>query len=320
MLTKIEQKIVNSGVPKFTIIETLNGGNNKIYKADINDQKYCIKLFDEKDNRAAKRFIRELEALQILNANRVSNVPEIYKFDKDELVIIMKWIEGNRPTSSLNCLNSIIDFIGELNVIYKLNSYENIADDALLNENSINLQIIERDKNLRSSSQQYQTKIVQTENLINNMIKFDNYDLKFEIYKKTLSPSDIGVHNMLEKNNNYYFLDFEYFGIDSIYKLIGDFLLHPNNKFTIEHNTFFLSHLCERFDLKKEVLGVVMYKLSIKWMLILFGRHNRFNENNGSKKNMYLEAAERYLILAANFEKDLINVDLSTILGTLRTI
>jgi hypothetical protein len=78
--------------------------------------------------------------------------------------------------------------------------------------------------------------------------------------------------------------------------------------------------LCERFDLKKEVLGVVMYKLSIKWMLILFGRHNRFNENNGSKKNMYLEAAERYLILAANFEKDLINVDLSTILGTLRTI
>ena len=44
---------------------------------------------------------------------------------------------------------------------------------------------------------------------------------------RIISPSDFGLQNMLVKNNNVRFLDFEYSGWDDPAKLICDFGCHP---------------------------------------------------------------------------------------------
>ena len=49
--------------------------------------------------------------------------------------------------------------------------------------------------------------------------------------KQTLSPSDFGFHNAIEKKNKTIkFIDFEYFGWDDPAKLIADFCFHPGMK------------------------------------------------------------------------------------------
>ena len=52
-----------------------------------------------------------------------------------------------------------------------------------------------------------------------------------EFTQHTLSVSDLGTHNIISSKGVYNFIDFEFFGLDSIHKLVGDFLLHPRNEF-----------------------------------------------------------------------------------------
>ena len=52
-----------------------------------------------------------------------------------------------------------------------------------------------------------------------------------EFTQHTLSVSDLGTHNIISSESVYNFIDFEFFGLDSIHKLVGDFLLHPRNEF-----------------------------------------------------------------------------------------
>ena len=44
-----------------------------------------------------------------------------------------------------------------------------------------------------------------------------------------ISPSDVGIHNMLENEGSYKYIDFEYSGKDDIAKLCLDFVQQPNH-------------------------------------------------------------------------------------------
>ena len=46
-----------------------------------------------------------------------------------------------------------------------------------------------------------------------------------------LSPSDVGPQNILKEGENWYFIDFEYSGIDSNLKLGLDLICHPDLNF-----------------------------------------------------------------------------------------
>ena len=50
--------------------------------------------------------------------------------------------------------------------------------------------------------------------------------------KRTLSPSDFGFHNAIQREGRLVFLDFEYFGWDDPVKLTADVLLHPGCSLT----------------------------------------------------------------------------------------
>ena len=66
--------------------------------------------------------------------------------------------------------------------------------------------------------------------------------------EKIISPSDIGFHNILYKDNKLFFIDFEYAGWDDCFKMIADLVLQPegcldSEFFQISKSLFSFSHL-----------------------------------------------------------------------------
>ncbi|MBI5520266.1 MAG: hypothetical protein HY916_09415 [Desulfovibrio sp.] len=110
--------------------------------------------------------------------------------------------------------------------------------------------------------------------------------------KRTLSPSDFGLHNALRSETGLSFVDFEYFGWDDPAKTLCDFLLHPAMGLPEELRRRFSDGFLARFagpggdpGLPKRVTAV--YPLyAIKWCFILL--------------NEFLRGAEARRVFAAN--------------------
>ena len=64
------------------------------------------------------------------------------------------------------------------------------------------------------------------------------------------------------------FIDLEYFGKDNSLKLVGDFLLHPQNAFSKEENYCFLERSRLNFGFSDSQLRAFLSLLSIIWSLI----------------------------------------------------
>lgn len=99
--------------------------------------------------------------------------------------------------------------------------------------------------------------------------------------KRTVSPSDFGLHNALRADSGLSFVDFEYFGWDDPAKTLCDFLLHPAMNLPEALRQRFAEGFLARFagpggdpGLPKRVAAV--YPLyGIKWCFILLNEFLR---------------------------------------------
>ena len=89
------------------------------------------------------------------------------------------------------------------------------------------------------ASKSYKSKIIV---LLNEIFKpaldalhaFESNKYMFSEDSLILSPSDVGFHNMLQSSLIYYFIDFEYAGLDHPAKLFCDFILQPDSAFSVK--------------------------------------------------------------------------------------
>jgi hypothetical protein len=93
-----------------------------------------------------------------------------------------------------------------------------------------------------------------------------------EFNQHTLSVSDLGTHNIISSEGVYNFIDFEFFGLDSIHKLVGDFLLHPRNEFKEAEMLRFMESISKISNWDSIELYKVMPLLTLKWAVIAYGR------------------------------------------------
>ena len=109
--------------------------------------------------------------------------------------------------------------------------------------------------------------------LINNdqNIKIDQVVCKREWI---LSPSDVGIHNIIHSKFDYYFIDFEYSGWDDPAKYFIDWLIQPNYIFPGKIAEDFLGKLLDVLDsphwLKRAYLLIDLYRY--KWCLIILNK------------------------------------------------
>lgn len=287
-------------------IDMFQGGNSTVIKARLkNDSLIAIKIYKGESSRIQRMLGREKSAITYLAAHDFHNIPEILEVRKDLGLIVYKWIEGAPPIPDTKCMEAIIAMCLALNKINKEDDFENAVDAAFLPQD-IEFQILERIDLLRS---EHKYQLAKTVGLLLEE-KLKKYKSIFSKNQKlspyTMSISDLGTHNMIYANNSFSFIDFEFFGRDSVDKMVGDFLLHPRNNFKQNENLKFQESISNELGWQSENLSFILPILTLKWATIAFKRDLKeiktsysderiklfLHESNGMK---YLEYFE-YLI------------------------
>lgn len=272
---------------KFETFLGEQGGNSRIAQMSINGQYFILKRYLGDDNRSKKSCSRERYALSVLQHYGVNNAPKLIENFSSEKINCMGYIKGTTPTSDIHTIRSIIDFqrtMIEVHLSLKERD-ENIplAVDAAFSSEEILTQVSQRLKARASESESDWILVAQSLEYLKSS-KVHQLDDKVARITRVLSQSDIGRHNMLEgEDQRKYFIDFEFFGVDSPQKLIVDFLLHPQNTFNFSANEMFCSTLIDLYGLNVKSLTPWIPVISLKWATIMLRRMEILGRENTEK-------------------------------------
>lgn len=250
----------------FQYIRTLSGGiNSSIHLLILEGHGlHVLKVYplqSKKDPR--DRCSTEIIFLDYLRKCSVVNVPRILDANTEKGWSLLSWINGQKITSLSNSYLSQIS-----NFIYSANSKDCNVSKTNLRNASDSLQSLEnciasietRISQLTSasikSSIDFETVKWIKSTLIPVFNSLSDYllsDVKFRSHWldidhcRIASPSDIGIHNILQRKDCLYFLDFEYAGLDDIAKLAADLILQPKLPLNTGQESFFLKSLESNF-------------------------------------------------------------------------
>ena len=262
--------ILDIGVP--IISKRIKGGNSFVFKGHLpNGMTIAIKEYLGDKNRINRMISREVESIKFLRSFGIENIPEIVEIQYELGLIIFKWIDGEETFSDSESLEGLINFCISLKEIYHLgNEFENSVD-AVFSIRELEIQILNRIQELESTF--HFTEVKELCNCLREKLFTHIKKKKSAIYtNKTFSVSDLGIHNMIKSKSGFYFIDFEFFGLDSTNKMIGDFVLHPKNKFNEVDLSRFINHVSNKFEWDSGELIDILPLLTLKWALIAYVR------------------------------------------------
>jgi len=253
-------------------LEVIQGGNSSVIKAKLKDNTLvAVKIYKGEPSRIQRMLAREQSAISYLTDHNFHNIPEILEVREDLGLIVYRWIEGEPPIPNTKCMEAIIEMCLALNDINKKDGFEN-AIDAAFSTRDIEFQILER-INLLRSKHMYQFAKTICLSLVENLKKYKSiFSENYKLFPHAMSISDLGTHNMLYAEGSFSFIDFEFFGRDSVDKMVGDFLLHPHNKFKQNEIAKFKESISNRLGWQSENLSFILPILSLKWAAIAFKR------------------------------------------------
>ncbi len=276
------------------IISLNNGGNSSVYKFNYNECVYILKVFpDIKNVDYSIRLKRELDFLYILEKMKVNNVPRIISHDKSKLWILETYLNGERvSTPNIWQIKSVASFIREINTYspfiqdckiqlaseacFSLRDHVEIVIQRM---QRIKETLIEKHKKDNCIRAWVENEFCSSLNKIINTSLQENEQEDCFIYsnnfKKILSPSDIGFHNIINNNGKLYFFDFEHAGWDDISKLICDFCNQPEYTLNRRETQIFIEGLRINKLIDKNTLKRclrIREILIVKWVLIILDR------------------------------------------------
>ena len=259
-------------------------------KAKLNDNSLvAVKFYKGEPTRIQRMLTREQKAIEFLTVRKFHNIPEILEVRRDLGVMVYRWIEGKSPLSDKKSMGAIISMCSSLDQIEKKGDYFDNAIDAAFSLCDIDSQIKERINlfKLNSTSELSQRISLLLEEKLNKYKSLFNENRVFS--PSTMSISDLGTHNMLYDDDLFKFIDFEFFGRDSLDKLVGDFLLHPQNKFNVSEILIFKEHFSNNLGWQIENLNVILPILALKWATISFKREIiEIERNRGEDRALIL--------------------------------
>ena len=262
--------LLDVGTP--TISEQFKGGNSSVYKGHLpNGMTIAIKEYIGDKFRIERMLSREVESIKFLRNFGVENIPEIVEIQHELGLIIYRWIDGKEPRPDSKSIKELINFCISLKKIYNLgNSFEN-SIDAVFSFTELESQISNRIQDLEKTFPSLEVNEL-CHSLREKLRACMNIKTNTVFTNKTFSVSDLGTHNMIASKGGNYFIDFEFFGLDSVNKMIGDFILHPKNKFNQNDISRFVSSVSNTFEWDSVELMEILPLLTLKWALIAYVR------------------------------------------------
>jgi tRNA A-37 threonylcarbamoyl transferase component Bud32 len=262
--------ILDAGIP--TVSERIKGGNSYVYKGHLpNGMTVAIKEYIGDKFRIERMLSREVESIKFLRSFGIKNIPEIVEIQYKLGLVIYRWIDGKEPRPDTKSMDELVNFCISLKEIYNLgNSFEN-SIDAVFSFTELESQISNRIKDLEQTFPSLEVNDLC--HILREKLHVCRNTKKNTLFaNKTFSVSDLGTHNMIASKGSNYFIDFEFFGLDSVNKMIGDFVLHPKNKFNQNDVSRFISSVSNTFEWDSAELMDILPLLTLKWALIAYVR------------------------------------------------
>ena len=256
-----------------TVSAEIPGGNSSVFKGHLPDgTALAIKEYKGGKQRIERMLSREEKAINFLRGYGMRDIPEILEVRTDLGLIVYRWIEGNAPLANHEAMSAIIKMNCALADIHKNGGIFDNAIDAVFSVSEISNQILTRIQQFHASYPTTRIRVLCDQ--LNERLRscISSKSQNFEFTQHTLSVSDLGTHNIISSESVYNFIDFEFFGLDSIHKLVGDFLLHPRNEFKETEMLRFMESISKISNWDSIELNKVMPLLTLKWAVIAYGR------------------------------------------------
>lgn len=234
------EKIIKEKITKMTICSKLTW-KNIVYYCETDKKKYAVKVYKKNDSAYIRHSV-EIAMYKIF-LNMKINVPKIYYYGELEeyYILINEWVEAISLKEMVNN-NGIIQNKNKLKCLlenYKSIWNLNISDKTrdLLRVNTL--------ENYNTPSMIYTRIEVNEEDMFLKFKEIEHINEIHKIYdklKKEINPkkyiinSDISLHEVLVKENNFFLIDFESFTIGDINNdLAGIFYSLSNSIFDKEN-------------------------------------------------------------------------------------
>ena len=300
----LENKINNITNLKLKILRKISAGtNNELYLTKIKDNKYILKIYKNKKQKIS--YIKEINFLEKLSDFK--EIPNLKVKNKHFKFIIIDYIPGKKiKTIKFKDLKKIINFIKKIQ--HKIPEFRKIkigqirfATDRIWSEYDIIKDIKNRiiKTNIRLDFENNKNLTLIKINLkINEILKKlckKIKDLKLNVNQRKfecLSPSDFNVRNILKSSKKFYFIDFEYSGIDNYFKLILDFICQPDIHFKKKEIDFIINEFSKiNYDLKNNFDRSLIALNNIKWFYLILNSNydNKLDKFQISKSIKYFK-------------------------------
>ncbi|WP_432738089.1 phosphotransferase [Maridesulfovibrio sp. FT414] len=316
------------GKSPVSTIRICAGKNSRVYlvecdKGDV----FAVKFYLHPIADGRNRLEQEWAALSFMEKAGISTVPKPIACDHELQGGVYSFLDGKRILGRKGHeVAELLDFINELKVHSAGNGALDVglAAEACLSPSDLVGNILQRKEKL--------DRLPNSDELFAEMHKFldgrfsvdfgesfkaaketflgERWDEKLPHEKRTLSPSDFGFHNVLERDDGrLVFLDFEYFGWDDPVKATSDFLLHPAMTLSDNEVREFYEGMKKIFATDEdfeERFKVFLPLFRLKWCLILLNEFfndalNRRRFASGSEetdqdmRRRQLTKAQRFL-------------------------
>jgi fructosamine-3-kinase len=226
-------------------IEPVRGGrNSRVYRVEIGGKRFALKGYPSLADDPRDRLGTEVEALELMSARELSNIPRVIAIDRERNFVLLSWLDGT-PVTSVDDFD-IDQAATFLELIHKMrrnaaNAIHREAAEACLSGQELEAQIRRRLAVLHAQCGGETSLMTflrgsfepQLENIAKNA-KSEMAAVGLDFLatlpqeKRSLVPADFGFHNSLRRaDGTLVFVDFEYFGWDDPVKLTADVLHHP---------------------------------------------------------------------------------------------
>lgn len=275
-LNKFVIDAVNDPVVEFVPLS--GGANNQGYKVLTSTNKiYFLKCFPAQSETSSKKLENEFLFTQALEMAGIAQIPKAIACSKQEVCAVYEFIDG-APVKSVedNHVLQAIEFIrcckskkiNRENIQFASESPATFADFA--NIISHRLQRFQQAKIESPFNQQLFEFLDVIEEDIRSVEKHNMLDWSQLLERDLLSPSDFGFHNAIETTQGLIFIDFEYAGLDSSWKLFCDFYGQPAKKVPLSSaRLFFQCPLFAALLLQPKALLAMYHLTLLKWCLIM---------------------------------------------------
>lgn len=302
---QISEAIAGYGLREAEIKQIIDGSNSVVAEVYLNQPSFAIKIYKGSKERRDRSLAHEVEALQILNVESRILAPKLIAYSFNPQSILYEWVSGGPISDLFAAKGQIRNAIKALNEMYIENKTSVRAVDGVVKIEDLTNQLAVRNAQVCKIAN-IPKRFLKELQVLNNRVN-ETLNRNCFRYDLTLSFSDFGPHNLIQSDTGkFYFIDFEFFGVDSYAKLFSDLISHPKGIF----DSFEILAMIRELKISESFTHTgFLAAIALKWAYISLRRstdsvENRFIGFNTNYENPfnYLNYCE-YLLNLRNAEQ-----------------